>query len=87
MKIIDTRRIDDGTMSQVPGNASLRDEFAMRAMQTMLEQVYDYEEDPEVQLARFRLMAKDAYQMADVMLAVRNVGDQGAPHNGLEQKS
>ena len=64
-------------MSQVPGNASLRDEFAMRAMQTMLEQVYDYEEATDVQSGRFRNLAKDAYMMADIMLAVRNIGDQG----------
>lgn len=64
-------------MSQVPGNASLRDELAMRAMQTMLEQVYDYEEATDVQSGRFRNLAKDAYMMADIMLAVRAISDQG----------
>lgn len=66
-----------------PGDApskTLRDECAMRAVQTMLDQVYDCEEAGDTQRARFRNMARDAYLMADVMLWARNLeGDRVEP--------
>ena len=50
---------------------TLRDYFAAKAMQTMLESVYDYEAIEETHEARSRLMARDAYATADAMMKAR----------------
>ena len=51
---------------------TLRDWFAGLAMQSMLPDMYDYEEERHVHAARSRLMAADAYATADAMLAERS---------------
>jgi hypothetical protein len=50
---------------------TMRDYFAAKAMQTMLESVYDYEAIEETHKARSRLMARDAYATADAMMNAR----------------
>lgn len=58
-------------MNKHYGEISLRDYFAAMAMERILKQTYDYEDDPETHLVRSRNGAKDAYVIADAMLKAR----------------
>ncbi len=50
---------------------TLRDYFAVRAMQAMIPDMYDYEETRETHAARSRLMASDVYAVVDAILEAR----------------